>query len=67
MDWSLTTLQNLIDNKIEENLNLDYKACGSIERSENKTNEISKDVSAFANSDGGIIIYGIYPKEVFHD
>lgn len=52
-------LQDLIDNKIEESLNLDYKASGSLDTSDRKKTEISKDVSAFANSDGGIIIYGI--------
>ena len=59
MIWNLETLEGLIENKVEENLNLDYKAAGSLERSDNKTNEISKDISAFANSDGGVIIYGI--------
>jgi Schlafen, AlbA_2 len=52
-------LNKLIENKIEENLNLDYKASGALQKNDKKTNEISKDVSAFANSDGGLIIYGI--------
>ncbi|HIB8182288.1 ATP-binding protein [Elizabethkingia anophelis] len=58
-EWNLKKIQNYIDNKIEENLNLDYKASGSLQRNDKKTNEISKDISALANSDGGIIIYGI--------
>lgn len=48
-------LQNLIDDKVVEDIHLDYKASDSL----NNNDEISKDVSAFANSDGGIIIYGI--------
>ncbi len=44
---------------MEENLNLDYKASPALNKQNNKTTEISKDVSSFANSDGGIIIYGI--------
>ena len=52
-------INNFISNKIEENLNLDYKASDALQRNDKKTNEISKDVSAFANSDGGLIIYGI--------
>ena len=50
-------LNNLIRDKIEESINLDYKAAGAL--ADNKIKEISKDVSAFANSDGGVIIYGI--------
>jgi len=59
MKWNQQKLEEFIINKVEENLNLDYKASGSLQRNDKKANEISKDVSAFANSDGGIIIYGI--------
>ncbi len=52
-------LENLIIYQVEENLNLDYKSSDSLGKSDGKKKEISKDVSAFANSDGGIIIYGI--------
>jgi hypothetical protein len=48
-------IQSLIDGKIEESLNLDYKGAKSIDDHK----EIAKDVSAFANSTGGVIIYGI--------
>ncbi|GAA4072288.1 hypothetical protein GCM10022389_17010 [Flavobacterium cheonanense] len=60
----LNKVNSFIENKIEENLNLDYKASGSLQRNDAKTNEISKDVSAFANSDGGIIIYGIKEDQI---
>lgn len=59
-------LQNLIDNKIEESITLEYKSFDSLKNNP----EIAKDVSAMANSEGGIIIYGIkedekkYPKEI---
>jgi hypothetical protein len=52
-------LFSYIENRIEENSNLDYKAAASIGRDDKKKNEITKDVSAFANADGGRIIYGI--------
>jgi hypothetical protein len=52
-------LENLISNQIEENIHLDYKASGSLWKSDGKKDEISRDVSSFANSNGGIIIYGI--------
>ncbi|ALR29109.1 transcriptional regulator [Chryseobacterium sp. IHB B 17019] len=57
--WTLDKLNTFIKEGVEENLHLDYKASGSISRKNDKKNEISKDVSAFANSDGGVIIYGI--------
>ena len=58
-DWNKKKLESYISNKIEENKHLDYKGAGAIHNSDGKKKEISKDVSAFANSDGGIIIYGI--------
>ncbi len=48
-------LNNLIMNKIEENTNLEYKNPDAL----NDKKEIAKDISAMANSNGGIIIYGL--------
>jgi len=62
--FNLEYLNSLIENKVEENLNLDYKAAASLDKQNNKTTEISKDVSALANSDGGILIYGIKEDKV---
>jgi len=59
-------LQKLIDNKIEESTTLDYKALDALKHNL----EISKDISAMANSEGGVIIYGVkeddkgFPKEI---
>jgi hypothetical protein len=50
-------IQEYIDSRIQENIHLDYKASPAIDPS--KGDEIAKDVSAFANSDGGLIIYGV--------
>jgi hypothetical protein len=58
-EWNETELQSYIDNFIEESLTLDYKAADSLARSDGKKTEITKDVSAMANSAGGIIIYGL--------
>ena len=52
-------LEDLINNQIEESLHLDYKASDSLGKSDGRKKEIGKDVSSFANSDGGIIIYGV--------
>lgn len=57
--WNLEKLEDLIISGIEENLKLDYKAADSLGKSDGKKKEISKDVSAFANSAGGTIIYGV--------
>lgn len=52
-------LSQMILNQTEENLHLDYKGAGSLATTDPKKKEISKDISAFANSDGGFVIYGI--------
>lgn len=53
---TLQDLENMIKNQIQENIHLDYKRSSALKSSHR---EIAKDVSAFANSDGGCIIYGI--------
>jgi hypothetical protein len=53
-------LQRLIDDEIQESLTLDYKASPSLAK--DSRYELCKDISAFANSAGGQIIYGIEEK-----
>jgi predicted HTH transcriptional regulator len=52
-------LDRLIEEDIQESLTLDYKDAQALEKTDRKRNELCKDVSAFANSAGGQIIYGI--------
>ncbi len=52
-------IDKLIANKIQEDLHLDYKQSSALHPTDKNKKEIAKDVSAFANSDGGFIIYGI--------
>lgn len=59
MKYDKDYLNGLIENRVEENLNLEYKAAMALDKHPTRTIEISKDISAFANSDGGILIYGI--------
>ncbi len=58
---NIEDLYLLIKNEVQENIHLDYKDSRAIDK--NKRHEIAKDVSAFANSDGGILIYGIREEE----
>jgi hypothetical protein len=57
--WTEAKLQNFITSEIEESLTLEYKAAEALDRVETKKKEITKDVSAMANSAGGILVYGI--------
>jgi hypothetical protein len=59
MFWNLEKIQALLTDQVEENIHLDYKAADALSLTEGKKNDIAKDVSAFANSDGGVVIYGV--------
>ena len=50
-------LQSLIDNKIKETLNLEYK------KEMIDGNKFARKVASFANTSGGIIILGIEEKD----
>lgn len=62
-EYNIDDITALIDNEAEESVHLDFKAAGSLSKDDKKKTEIAKDVSAFANSDGGIIVYGIEEQE----
>jgi predicted HTH transcriptional regulator len=61
---TLADLEQLIKDDIQESLTLEYKASDSLGRGNAQRNELVKNVSAFANSAGGQIVYGI--EEVDH-
>ncbi|MBU3821676.1 ATP-binding protein [Flavobacteriaceae bacterium XHP0103] len=61
-DFKFEDIESLITNQIEESIHLDFKSGESLSKTPLKKKEISKDVAAFANSDGGIIIYGLLEK-----
>ena len=52
-------IETLISSRAEESLTLEYKRAEALGDQEAKRNEISKDVSAMANSAGGKILYGV--------
>ncbi len=59
-EWTEDDLLSMKANQIQESLHLEFKGSQSLDRNDNKKrNELSKDVSSFANSDGGDIVYGV--------
>jgi schlafen family protein len=56
-------LDRLVAEDVQESLTLDYKDAAALGKSSQQRNELFKDVSAFANSAGGQIIYGIQEKD----
>ncbi|MBS1661875.1 MAG: ATP-binding protein [Bacteroidetes bacterium] len=57
--WDLKKIKTLLSNQERENGHLEFKAAEGLDKTESRKKDISKDVSAFANSDGGTLIYGI--------
>jgi hypothetical protein len=52
-------IQKYIDDGIEESLALDYKSASALGNSDRQKKEITKHISAMANSAGGTIVYGV--------
>jgi predicted HTH transcriptional regulator len=57
--WTEDEILRLINTGQEEFLELEFKRKESLGNSELNKKELSKDISAFANTIGGTIIYGI--------
>lgn len=58
--WTKERLERMIADGAEENLTLEYKRAAALARTDgSKIIEITKAVSAFANSAGGVLIYGV--------
>jgi hypothetical protein len=62
-EFSEQDILNIIDSRLEESVNIEFKSAGALTKVPAKKKDISADVSAFANSDGGIIFYGIAEEE----
>lgn len=68
-NYSIDDIYNLIQDEVEENIHLDYKEARALGKEDAKKADITKDVTSFANADGGIIVYGVAeenhkPKEI---
>jgi hypothetical protein len=52
-------LERLVKDGVRESLSLDYKQSSALSKEDRKKDELCKDVTAFANSAGGQLIFGI--------
>jgi len=62
-EWTKQRLDQMIADGIEEHSSLDYKRADSLAKTDSKKTEVTKDVSSFANSGGGVLIYGVAESE----
>jgi len=59
-EWEEEDIEALIRDGVQESLRLDYKRCAALDKRNPKSKaDLSKDVSAFANSAGGTLVYGV--------
>jgi Putative DNA-binding domain len=63
-EFTENDILDILASKLEESINIEFKNAAAISNIPSIKKEISKDVSSFANSDGGLIFYGI--DEVNH-
>src|SRR6266700_3923260 len=66
--WELdeNDLLDMVKAGTQESIELDFKESDSLQATDKKKDDISKDVSAFANSAGGTIVYGMTEDKVTH-
>lgn len=65
--WEEEDILNLISIGARESQFLEFKACESLVNTDKNKMEISKDVSSFANSAGGTIVYGLIENKNSHE
>lgn len=63
INYTKEQIISMVKEGVRENVNLDYKSVGALTNNQHHKDEISKDVSGFANSDGGVLIYGIREED----
>jgi hypothetical protein len=60
--WTAEVIETLAATRVNEDQRFDFKS-GSMARNPQAVNQISKAVSAFANSDGGFLVFGVDEKK----
>lgn len=58
-EWQLPDIERMVKDRVQESLGLDYKGSSALARDSTKVSDLTKDVSAFANSEGGTLVYGV--------
>ncbi|MFA5877731.1 MAG: ATP-binding protein [Candidatus Paceibacterota bacterium] len=58
-EWQESDLKKLADEKTHESTQLEFKSSAALAKNPEKVKNISKAVSAMANTEGGVIVYGI--------
>src|SRR6266446_4502698 len=58
---TLSDIEQMIRDQVQENIHLDYKDSRALRKG--ARDDFAKDVSAFGNSDGGVLIYGVQEKD----
>ena len=57
-EWTLGDFQEVVEGRIPEGQRVDYKRTLQLDRERAKA-EVAKDVSGFANAQGGLILFGV--------
>ncbi len=65
-EWNESDLLDMVKAETQESIELDFKESKALENTGKKKDDISKDVSALANSAGGTIIYGVKEDKNTH-
>lgn len=65
-EWDEDDIIRLVDERVSESINVEFKGCGAL-RGDGWRTELAKDVSAFANSAGAAIIFGIAEDRNTHE
>jgi hypothetical protein len=60
-------LESLYSGQMKESLTLEYKSSGAVDKAQPKKDEMAKDALAFANAEGGQIVYGMREKNNLPD
>ena len=64
---SANDILSLINNRVSEGKNLDFKAKFHKRPTDSERKDLSKDLSSFANSDGGDLVFGVCERDAQAD